>query len=212
MFGVCAALAAIELEGAPFRKSNALDLTTEGKPTTFFLPTKAEEPRYTIIIPNALLKNGDFLTLRSEELPPITIEEKCDSDHGVRILTWYFKEIRPLFPDWQRTSHLFVAPRGGGGRLPTATFDRWLLECSAEIGLPMTPHNFRHGYVSLQYNDDRSSLPELAILLGDAESTLRKHYAFIDRMRTARDLQENVRQRRAKRVESWKPVLIKRAA
>jgi hypothetical protein len=212
MFGICAAFAAIELEGAPFRKSNTLDLTTKGKPTTFFTPAKAEEPSYTIIIPNELLKNGDALTARGEELPPITIEELCSADHGVRILTWFFDEIRPLFPAWQRTSHLFLAPRAADGRIPTGTFDRWLLECSNEIGLPLTPHNFRHGYVSLQYNDDRSSLPELAILLGDAESTLRRHYAFIDRMRTARDLQESVRQRRAKRLEAWKPVSLRMAA
>ncbi len=207
MFGTCAAFAAIKLEGAPFRKTNTLDLRQDGPKQTFFDHSDHSDPHFTIIIPNELLKNGDALTHRGEELPPIEIRDVSPSDRGYAILRWFIDEIRPLFPGSDTTAFLFPACGGESKRLPDRTFDTWLYRCSSTVKLPLTPHNFRHGYVSIQYAADRSCLGDLAIILGDTESTLRRHYRFIDRTRTAREIQDSVRSRR-----EWRPVLMRRAA
>jgi hypothetical protein len=211
-FGTCAAFAAIEIEGAPFRKTNTLDLNSGGPRATFFDNSQGPDPRFTIIIPNEQLKNGKALTKRGEELPPIDIRDVSPADHGFAILRWFIDEIRPLFPNFTQTNHLFPACDGQKARLATRTFDTWMFQCSNTVGLPLTPHNFRHGYVSIQYAVDRTCLGDLAILLGDAESTLRDHYQFIDAARTAREIQDSIRVRREARREAWRPVPMRRAA
>jgi integrase len=181
----------------------------EGQKQTFFDHSDQSAhkgPHFTIIIPNELLKNGDALTHRGEELPPIEIRDVSPSDRGYAILRWFIDEIRPLFPGSDTTAFLFPACGGESKRLPDRTFDTWLYRCSSAVKLPLTPHNFRHGYVSIQYAADRSCLGDLAIILGDAESTLRRHYRFIDRARTAREIQDSVRSRREARHSAWCPV------
>jgi integrase len=212
MFGTCAAFAAIELEGAPFRKTNTLDLMRDGPKQTFFDHSDHPDPHFTIIIPNELLKNGDALTRRGEELPPIEIRDISPSDRGYAIMRWFIDEIRPLFPGSDTSAFLFPSCGGGSERLAERTFDTWLYLCSSAVKLPLTPHNFRHGYVSIQYAADRSSLGDLAIILGDTESTLRRYYRFIDRSRTAREIQDSVRSRREARHGAWRPVPMRRAA
>jgi hypothetical protein len=212
MFGTCAAFAAIELEGAPFRKSNTLNLMMDGPKQTFFDHSDHPHPHFTIIIPNELLKNGEALTLRGEELPPIEIRDVSPGDRGYAILRWFIDEIRPLFHEGGQSGRLFRACGAGEKGLATSTFDLWLFLCSSAVKLPLTPHNFRHGYVSTQYAVDRSCLGDLAMLLGDTESTLRRHYRFVDRSRTAREIQESVRIRREARHDAWRPVAMPRAA
>ena len=77
------------------------------------------------------------------------------------------------------------------------TFDAWLLECSTEIGFPLTAHNFRHGVCSIQINDDPNCIEELAILLCDQPETIRKYYAFLDRESSLRKMQAKRSERRA---------------
>jgi hypothetical protein len=206
MFGTLAAFSAIELEGAPFRKSNVLDFTMRGKRTRFFDHSTATSPHFEIIVPNDELKNGHFLTRRQQEIPPIQIEDVVETDHGFRILRWFLDEIRPLFPNAENSDYLFLALKKGKPRLATGTFDDWLRVCSSEIGIPLTAHNFRHGYVSIQYNEDPSCLEDLAAVLGDTASTLRRHYAFIDRVRQRRAVQESIRERRMKRNAACRPI------
>jgi integrase len=184
----------------------------DGPKQTFFDHSDHPYPHFKIIVPNELLKNGEALTLRGEELPPIEIRDVSPGDRGYAILRWFIDEIRPLFPAGGESDRLFPAYRAGENGLATRTFDLWLFHCSSAVKLPLTPHNFRHGYVSLQYAVDRSCLGDLAMLLGDTESTLRRHYRFIDRSRTAREIQESVRRRRETRHDAWRPVAIPRAA
>jgi uncharacterized membrane protein len=82
-FGTCAAFAAIELEGAPFREDNTLLLTQSGPRQTFFDHATGPDPYYRIVIPNEMLKNGEALTRRGEELPPIS---RGSAEHGAEVL------------------------------------------------------------------------------------------------------------------------------
>ncbi|QFT82020.1 hypothetical protein FIU89_15450 [Roseovarius sp. THAF27] len=207
LFGTLAAYAAIELEGAPFRKTNTLNLEIRGKDRTLFDHSTSTDPFFEIQIPNKFLKNGEYLTQRGEELPPIQIRSHVAQDLGVDILSFFLREIRPLFLGANRGNKLFPANHRKTNALSTKTFDLWLMEGSTELGIPMTSHNFRHGYVSIQYNDDPNCLSDVAIILGDKVDTLRKYYAFLDKRRTVQTLQRDISKRRAaRRVPEMQPV------
>jgi hypothetical protein len=126
MFGVCAAFAAISLEGAPFRKENTLGLMMSGATATFFDHSREHDPHFLIVIPNELLKNGKYLTQRAETLPPIFMRRERPSDCAVPILRFYMDRIRPLFPKHPTTSALFPSLACKGDHLDNKTFGNWL--------------------------------------------------------------------------------------
>ena len=204
MYGVCAAFAAIELEGAPFRKSNVIqDLKLGGHPQTFFdHGSDKTRPRYEIHIPNELLKNGEAMTRRNQHLPRFVFDKETLGRDGYSILSFYLSRIRPLFCGAEMSEHVFPALEAESRPLVISTFDGWLTECSAKIGLPLLPHNFRHGVVTIEIFYDPTCYPELETLTGDTEATLRRHYAFIDRDRQTRSLQQKRYERRAQRLSS----------
>lgn len=197
MFGVCAAAAAIALEGAPLRKANLLGLMRSGTKQTFFDLLHSETPHFRILIPNELLKNGKSLTEKGKSMAPVHIEKLASADYGIPILRFFIKHIRPLFPGAEHTHALFPAIHPAHPHLCVKTFDGWLLDCSTEIGLPMTPHNFRHGVCTIQINEDPNCIEELAILLCDEADTLRRYYAFLDREKSLRKMQVKRSERRA---------------
>ncbi|MFX0547456.1 hypothetical protein ACEWPL_018200, partial [Roseovarius sp. S1116L3] len=201
MYGVCAAVAAIELEGAPFRKSNVIsDLRLSGHPQTFFDHRDDKtRPRLEIHIPNELLKNGDAMTRRNQHLPRFVFDRDGLGADGYRILSFYLARIRPLFGGADLSDHVFPALEAEPRSLVISTFDGWLTECSTKIGLPLLPHNFRHGICTIEIFHDPTCYPELETLTGDTEATLRQHYAFIDRERQSRSLQQKRYERRAQR-------------
>ncbi|MGJ8546660.1 MAG: hypothetical protein ACSHWZ_14535 [Sulfitobacter sp.] len=201
MYGVCAAFAAIELEGAPFRKSNVInDLKLFGHPQTFFDHRDDKlNPRYEVYFPNELLKNGQAMTRRSQYLPRFTFEKGGLGCEGFRILSFYLSKIRPLFPGADHSDHVFPALHAETRPLVLSTFDGWLAACSASIGLYLLPHNFRHGVCTLEIFHDPTCFEELETLTGDTTATLRQHYAFIDRERQSRSLQQKRFDRRAMR-------------
>ncbi|WP_146681612.1 MULTISPECIES: hypothetical protein [unclassified Thioclava] len=202
MYGVCAAFAAIELEGAPFRKSNVIsDLRLSDHPQTFYdHRVDKTRPRLEIHIPNELLKNGDAMTLRNQHLPRFVFDRDGLGAEGYRILSFYFSRIRPLFGGAALSDHVFPALEAEPRALVLSTFDGWLAECSTHIGLPLLPHNFRHGICTIEIFHDPTCYPELETLTGDTEKTLRQHYAFIDRDRQTRTLQQKRFERRAQRM------------
>lgn len=202
MYGVCAAFAAIELEGAPFRKSNVIsDLRLSGHPQTFFDHRDDKtRPRLEIHIPNELLKNGDAMTRRNQHLPRFVFDKDGLGAEGYRILSFYLACIRPLFGGAALSDHIFPALEPEARPLVISTFDGWLMECSMQIGLPLLPHNFRHGVCTIEIFHDPTCYPELETQTGDTEVTLRQHYAFIDRERQTRTLQQKRYERRAQRV------------
>ena len=197
MFGVCAAYAAIELEGAPFRKANTLGLTRSGSKRTFFEHATTSTPHYCILIPNELLKNGDALTRRNQSMPPILLSDDDPGAFAFAILTFFLERIRPLFPGAASSNALFPPIEAHHSHLVDKTFGRWLLECSSEIALPLKSHNFRHGLASIMINEDPGCIEQIAMLLGDHPATVARYYAFLDRQRSLTKMQKERNARRA---------------
>lgn len=200
MFGLMAAYSAIALEGAPFRRQNMLTMRHSGPRKTMYLHLSGRAPHAVIKFPNEELKNGKYLSARGEELEAITIEKRGPGDHAVGIITFYLREIRPLFPEADKT-HAFFPPLKAAG-LPdagfaAATFYHWLAEASAEIGLPMNSHNFRHGYCSIDINEGRRSMEDLARLLGDTVAVVQRNYAWINAKQSVLNVQKDTARRRA---------------
>jgi len=207
MFGLLAAYAAIALEGAPYRRRNILEIRHTGPKKTIFLHLSGPTPHAIVKFPNEELKNGKWLTQRGEQLEPVTIEKRYDEDYGPEILRWYLKEIRPLFPEADKT-HCLFPPIDHAHTTETgflkATFDVWLAEGSAEIGLPLSSHNFRHGYCSIAINEGRVSIEDLAKIMADKVSTLRTNYAWIDSKASVLAVQKNTARRRAEAAKARK--------
>jgi hypothetical protein len=200
MFGMLAAYAAIALEGSPYRRQNILKIRHTGPKKTIFLHLSGRTPHAIVKFPNEELKNGKWLAERGEELDPVTIQRRYEEDYGPEILKFYLKEIRPLFPEADNT-HCLFPPIGHAHATETGfifgTFNMWLAEGSAEIGLPLYSHNFRHGYCSIAINEGRVSMEDLAKIMGDMVATLRRNYAWINGTASAAAVQQDIARRRA---------------
>ena len=200
MFGMMAAYAAIALEGAPFRRQNMLSLRHTGPNKTMHLHLGGRTPNVIIKFPNEELKNGRFLSERGEELEPITIEKRGAGDHAVEIIKFYLREIRPLFPEADKTHALFPplekAVTSNDGFV-AGTFYIWLAETSGAIGLPMNSHNYRHGYCSIDINEGRRSMEDLAKILGDSVAVVQRNYAWINAKQSVLNVQKDTARRRA---------------
>ncbi|WP_145962768.1 hypothetical protein [Mangrovicoccus ximenensis] len=202
MFGTAAAYAAIALEGAPYRRTNILRLRHRGGNRTLFCHLEEHPPYLAIEIPNCELKNRDSLDIRGKTLPRIEIRAWDDGarDFGPEILAWYLETVRPLFLGAGGTETLFPPATNASPRpldhLVPQTFDSWLALCSAEIGLPLTSHRFRHGRCSIALLYRECTMHELADFLGDTERTVSVYYGFVDRDRSAKRLQQSISRRR----------------
>ena len=134
----------------------------------------------------------------------MTIQKRYGEDHGPEILKFYLREIRPLCPEADKTHCLFPpiehAHTTETGFL-AGTFNVWLAEGSAEIGLPLSSHNFRHGYCSIAINGGRVSIEDLAKIMGDAVATVRRHYAWINGAASVVAVQKDIALRRAESVQ-----------
>jgi hypothetical protein len=205
MFGLLAAYAAIALEGAPYRRQNILSIRHTGPKKTIFLHLSGPSPHAIVKFPNEELKNGKWLTERGEELEAITIQKRGDGDFGAPILKFYLREIRPLFAEGEKTHCLFPpieeARTTETGFIP-GTFSVWMAEGSAEIGLPLSSHNFRHGYCSIAINEGRMSMEDLAKIMGDTVATLRRYYAWINGKLSVVAVQKDIARRRAELMKS----------
>lgn len=200
MFGLLAAYAAIALEGAPYRRANMLSMRHSGPNKTMFLHLNKRTPHVVIKFPNEELKNGVYLSERGEELEPITIEGRGTGDHAIEIIKFYLKEIRPLFPEAHKT-HAFFPPLERAANLTSSfvegTFYIWLAEASAKIGLPMNSHNYRHGFCSIDINEGRRSIEDLAKLLGDTVAVVQRNYAWINAKKSVLNVQKDAAKRRS---------------
>jgi integrase len=200
IFGVLAAFAAIAIEGAPYRRQNLLSVRHTGPRKTIHLHLSGPTPYAIVKFPNEELKNGEALTARGDELDPVTIQKRDEGDFGPEILKFYLKEIRPLFPTADRTHCLFPSVEQAHtveSGLLAGTFDVWLAEGSAEIGLPLCSHNFRHGYCTIAINEGRVSIEDLAKIMGDTVAVLRKSYAWINGAASVVAVQKDTARRRA---------------
>jgi len=200
MFGMMAAYTAIALEGAPYRRENMLTARHSGPNKTMFLHLAGPSPHLIIKFPNSELKNGIWLSERGEELEAVIIKKRGAGDFGSDIISFYLREIRPLFPEADKT-HCFFPPLEKAKTTETGfvkgTFYDWLAEASAAIGLPMNSHNFRHGYCSIDINEGQRSMEDLAKILGDTVAVIQKNYAWINSRQSVVNVQRSAADRRA---------------
>lgn len=165
--GVLAAFCAIELWAVPLRISNALQLRIFGPQPSVYLPKSASDA-LKIQISASDVKNRKGV--RAELRP--------GRDRALEVLRWYIEKIRPQIPSAARSRGLF--PGWKSEFLTASALRGWLYEHSADLGLPMTPHNMRHGQASLYLRHHPGDYAAAARLLGDTEATVRKFYAWLD--------------------------------
>lgn len=198
MFGTCAAFAAVELCGSPLRVTNALQLRHRGPTSNLFLP-KGNDTHFLVVLDAREMK-----VQSRRHVPQVKIRR--NALEGAQTLEWYRKTIRPLFPygnaDWcpvenpqplnnvrfgkvqnrvqgAESVYFFVAPQSAA-HLSKSLFYEWISEASAEIGMPMTAHNFRHGLASILLKRSLANLDKVAKFLGNTPAVVQRNYAWIN--------------------------------
>lgn len=178
--GVAAAASAIEFAGRPIRLSNVLGLRFKGPDANFFLPGRGKEEF-------SFLLTAESTKARVKQ--PLTVLSKAL--HGPQVLAWYLQNIRPLFEHAAVNSYLFPAVSDPSAGLDKRVFDRWFQRAATTAGLPMTFHNFRHGYATILLSENWNNLTIAADMLGNTPEVCRRNYAFIDKQevyRTGQDI------------------------
>ncbi len=170
--GTCAAACAIEWSGRPIRMGNVLGLRLYGSRRNFFTPAPGR-PNYSFVL------YADETKSNKDE-PETPLNDKL---HGPKVLAWYLNEIRALFPHHKKSIYLFPAIKEPGQRLGHKTFDGWFQRAASDTGLPMTFHQWRHGYASLLLSADWSNLPFAAQMLGNTPAVCARNYGWIDKER-----------------------------
>lgn len=165
--GMLAAFAAIELWGAPLRIENALSLRHLGPDPSLILP-KGKRDYALILVPGAEVKNGR----------PVRARILRSRAQALEVIEWYLREIRSRIPYADRSP--FVFPGWTGPQVSDSALRKSLFKHSSELGLPMRPHNFRHGQASLHLKYHPGDYAAVARLLGDKPGTVRAYYAWLD--------------------------------
>lgn len=169
--GSVAVFSAIETVAAPFRIENTLSTVFRGDADrTLFLPTTASSfGRF--VFPGMVTKNREQIEVKLIE----------DRRHGLDTLLWYLRVIRPLYPHHERSDFLFPGVDKPGQRIRNTVFREWFRKVTRALGLPMTPHNFRHALDSMMIQARPGSWDEIAALLGNTPETVMKYYAWINK-------------------------------
>lgn len=187
----CAAFSALAIRGAGLRKGSALAAECSGTGQNLFRKTTGEKKFFELRIPIKDMK-GEYV-----ELPPIHIRD--DKYCGYEVLDWYLTTARPLFdfanPDYceekkcARATHLFVSEQSAKA-LTGSILYKWITRSSAEIGLPMFPHNFRHGFATLLLARNWSNRGRAAAYLGCSVGVLDTYYGWIDKKQKLEEVQD----------------------
>lgn len=190
-FATCAAFSALEIRGAGLRKGSALAAESSGTGQNLFRRTTGNKNFFELRVAQKDMK-GEYV-----ELPPIHIRD--DKYCGYDVLDWYLTTGRPLFdfanPDFCEekkcalATHLFVSERSAnplGGKM----LYKWLTRSSAEIGLRMFPHNFRHGFATLLLARSWSNRGRAAAYLGCSVGVLDTYYGWIDKKQKLEEVQD----------------------
>ena len=190
-FSTCAAFSALEIRGAGLRKGSALAAECAGVNQNLFRKTTGDQKVFELRIAQKDMK-GAYV-----ELPPIHIRD--DKYCGYDVLDWYLAQARPLFdyanPDFcekqqcAMATHLFVSEQSSNP-LSGVMLYKWLTRSSAEIGLPMFPHNFRHGFATLLLARSWSNRGRAAAYLGCSVSVLDTYYGWIDKRQKLEEVQD----------------------
>jgi len=180
--GVCAAFAAIELHGTPLRVDNALAIPMRGPGRWLDMPDQDDDAA-RFLIPKEVVKNGREIPFRMER----------NTVRALAVLEWYVNVVRPLAPHAATSLHLFPGATATSA-LGYATFRRWFKKASRALGLPMTPHKFRHGAVSILYDRHPTMIDAIAHYIGDTPETVRRYYAWLDESKSREEIQAIVLQ------------------
>tara|TARA_B100002049_G_scaffold152691_1_gene113812 strand:- start:7166 stop:9082 length:1917 start_codon:yes stop_codon:yes gene_type:complete len=167
--GACAAACAIEFSGRPIRMANVLGLRLHGARRNFFTPGKGRTT-YSFVLHADETKSG-------KDEPETPLEARMS---GPKVLDWYLKVIRPLFPHHNKSIYLFPAIQDVGQRLGHKTFDGWFQRGASAAKLPMTFHQWRHGYASLLLKADWNNLHLAAQMLGNTPAVCARNYGWLD--------------------------------
>lgn len=189
--GTCALYAAICVRGAAIRKGSALRIQVEGPEQNLFKITKGDKRYFELRISKKDMK-GEYI-----ELPPIPIRD--DKYCGYEVVDWFLKEIRPLFdhanPEWceenkrKRTPYLFPSEKSERPLTGSVLYD-WIEKSSHMIGVPMSPHNFRHGFATLLLSKSWGNKERASAYLGCSPQIIEKHYGWIDRQQKLEETQD----------------------
>lgn len=170
--GTVALFCAIEIGGAPVRVENLLEMPLGGDDAWIRLVGKDVR----VVIPGNFVKNGK----------EIRFEMQPGSHKFAETVRWYIDNIRPLIltdPDSGKTAQspwlvpMLSAPHRP---CPYETFHGWFVRIMRDVvGVPCTPHNFRHGQASLLYHRYPERIGWIAVRLGDTQETVIRHYAWV---------------------------------
>ncbi len=189
--GTCAAFAALEIRGAGIRKGSALAAHATGTGQNLLRREAAGKRWFELRIAVKDMK-GEYV-----EMPPIPIHD--DKYCGYDVLDWYLQYIRPLFnfanPDWceenkrARTPYLFPSEQSAAP-LRGSVLYKWITRSSADIGLAMSPHNFRHGFATLLLARSWGNRGRAAAYLGCSVRVLDTYYAWLDKRQKLEETQD----------------------
>ncbi|WPZ31720.1 hypothetical protein T8A63_20565 (plasmid) [Sulfitobacter sp. OXR-159] len=173
MLGVCACFAAIEIGGAPLRRRNVMALTCVGEDAQFRIPKKGKKP-FKVFLPAAVTKNNAVIEF------PIARNKYGAYD----TICWYLEVIRPLFAHADTSPFLFPAVRTPGRSLNADFFAAHFSQVMrAVVGLPMTPHQMRHGQTSLLLDRYPNEIEVIAKRIDDTAATLRQFYGWLNALK-----------------------------
>ena len=178
--GTCAAASAIEYSGRPIRLANVLGLRIAGSRQNFFTPGQ-HRTAYEFMLFADETKSG-----KDEE--ETELQQKL---HGPLVLSWYLREIRPLFPHAKNSIYLFPAVKSSAA-LDTGTFDTWFQRAASLVELPMNFHKWRHGYATLLIKNNPNAMQAAADLLGNTLPVCARNYAWLDKKKNISDGQKMV--------------------
>lgn len=166
-FGILAAYSAIALWGLPLRIANMRDLRHLGPRPNLVLPQRARA-KARLQIPREAVKNRVDINAHLAQGPT----------RGLEVVEWYLEHIRPRIPWADRSEYLF--PGYNGKKISDKALRNWLQHHSRDLGIPMSPHNFRHGLASLWLRSRPGDYSGAARLLCNSPATVRAYYAWID--------------------------------
>ncbi|PVA06621.1 hypothetical protein DC363_08800 [Thalassorhabdomicrobium marinisediminis] len=178
-FGVLAAMSSISLWGSPLRIENLRNLQLFGPEANLLMPKRKGQP-VKITICGKETKNRR----------PIDAQILDNRTRAVEVLRWFIQEIRPRFPTASNSNYLF--PGYKADRLSSTAFGNALYSHTRDLGIPMHPHNFRHGLATLYLRDHPGEYGQAARLLHNTSATVRKHYAWIDVERELFEVQREI--------------------
>ncbi|QUS37404.1 site-specific integrase [Falsirhodobacter algicola] len=166
-FGILGAYSAIALWGLPLRIANMRDLRHLGPHPNLVLPQQARA-RARLQIPKEAVKNRVDISAHLAQGPT----------RGLEVVEWYIEHIRPRIPWADRSEYLF--PGYNGKSISDKALRNWLQHHSRDLGIQMSPHNFRHGLASLWLRSRPGDYSGAARLLCNSPATVRTYYAWID--------------------------------